>query len=97
MIHFDNEGKTQHLMFFAGEGSWGDASDIVLVDAMEIDTHFTEVLDSISDWKRPAFMRWYVENQTHDQEMGDYENCIICSCWEDGTEDEIREMIDSQE
>lgn len=93
MIHYDNN-KIPYLMFFAGEGSWGDASDIVLIDAGEIDGHFTEVMDSISDHKRPAFMRWYVENQTHDQTMGEYENCIICDRWEDGTEDEIQEMLD---
>lgn len=97
MIEFENNGKTPYLMFFAGEGSWGDASDIVLVDASEIDGHFTEVLDSISEYKIPDFMRWYVENQTHDQTMGEYENCIVCERWEDGTEDEILEALEAEQ
>jgi hypothetical protein len=38
-------------------------------------------------------MRWYVDNQTHDQNVGEYENCVICERWEDGTEDEIQEAL----
>lgn len=97
MIHYDNANKTPYLMFFAGEGSWGDASDIVLVDVAELDGHFTEVIDSVSDHKRPDFMRWYVDNSGHDQTMGDYENCVICDRWEFGTEDEIQEALDDEE
>lgn len=93
MIDFDNTTKP-NLMFFADEGSWGDASDIVIVDVSELDGHFTEVIDEVSDHKRPEFMRWYVDNQTHDQTMGEYTNCTICELWETGTEDEILEELD---
>jgi hypothetical protein len=96
MIEFDNT-KNPHLMFFAGDGSWGDASDIVIVDAGEIDGHFTEVVEFVSEYLRADFMRWYVENQTHDQNVGEYENCVICERWQDGTEDEIQQMLEEED
>lgn len=92
----DTDYKTErYLSYFAGDGSWGDASDIVIVDVTELDGHFSEVLDEISDYKRPDFMRWYVENQTHDQDPNDYTSCRVCEHWDEGmTEDEIIETLE---
>lgn len=41
-------------------------------------------------------MRWYVENQTHDQLPQD-SACEICNLWESGTEHEIMEMLGEEE
>ncbi len=96
MIEYTNSTQ-EGFMFFAGEGSWGDASDVVIVNVQELDGHFTDVIDELSDWQLPNFMRWYVENQTHDQRTSDYSACDVCACWESGTEDDIIEELDSQD
>ena len=93
----ENEQPERFMMYFAGEGSWGDASDIVVIDVSEIDGHYTEMIDEVADYKRPDFMRWYVDNQTHDQTIGEYTNCEICERWEDGTEDEIQEALEDED
>ena len=93
----ENEQPERFMMYFAGEGSWGDASDIVVIDVSEIDGHYSEMIDEIKDYDRPNFMRWYVENQTHDQTMGDYTNCVICERWEDGNEYEIQEALEDED
>lgn len=95
MIEYDDV-NTEGFMYFAGDGSWGDASDIVIVNTTELDGHFTEFIDELHDYQRPDFMRWYVENQTHDQMEGDTA-CQICELWESGTEDEIIEMLEGEE
>jgi hypothetical protein len=41
-------------------------------------------------------MRWYVDNQTHDQWEGD-SACEICNLWQTGTEDEIQEQLQEEE
>jgi hypothetical protein len=89
--------KTERdLIYFAGEGSWGDASDLVVVDVTELDGHFTEFIGELRDWELPDFMRWYVDNQTHDQTEGDTA-CDVCYRWQSGTEDEIIEELESVE
>ena len=86
-----------NLMYFASDGSWGDASDIVVIDTTELDGHFGEFIDELSDWEIPNFMRWYVENQTHDQIPNDNTACRVCTRWdEDITEDEILEELDEE-
>jgi hypothetical protein len=96
MIEYSNETKP-NFMFFAGEGSWGDASDIVIVNVDELDGHFSEVIEGISEYSIPDFMRWYVDNQTHDQQPNDYLPCEVCELWEQGTEDEIIEKLEEEE
>jgi hypothetical protein len=95
MIEYNNTIKDD-FMYFAGDGSWGDASDVVIVNVEELDGHFAEFIDELSDYQRPDFMRWYVENQTHDQLPQD-SACEICNLWESGTEDEIQEMLNADE
>ena len=81
----DTDHKPErNLMYFAGDGSWGTADDIVVVDITELDGHFTEVIDHLSDWQLPDFMRWYVENQSHDQIEGEYFPCLVCELWDSG-------------
>ena len=95
MIEYENTIK-DGLMFFAGDGSWGDASDVVIVNVEELDGHFGDFIDELHDYQRPDFMRWYVENQTHDQMEGDTA-CQICELWESGTEDEILEELENED
>jgi len=92
MIEYENTIKDD-LLYFAGDGSWGDASDLVIINAEELDGHFTEFVDELHDYQRPDYVRWYVENQTHDQLPQD-SACEICNLWESGTEDEIQEMLE---
>ena len=95
MIEYTN---TTHdfLLYVAGDGSWGEASDLVIVNVEELDGHYAEFIDELHDYQRPDFMRWYVENQSHDQMEGDTA-CQICELWESGTEDEIMEMLEEEE
>lgn len=91
MIEYENTIK-DNFMYFAGDGSYGDASDVVIVNVEELDGHFSEFIDELSDYQVPDFMRWYVENQTHDQMEG-MTACDICELWQSGTEDEILEDL----
>ena len=87
------QSRDRWLMYFAGEGSWGSAEDIVVLDVTELDGHYTEVIETLSDWQLPDFMRWYVDNQTHDQMRDDdnYVPCLICEQWDtEKTEAEIQ-------
>ena len=86
MIEYENQTK-ETLMYFSGDGSYGSADDIVIVD----------VIEEISEYDYPAFARWYVENQTHDQDPNDYTSCRVCELWQDGTETEILEMLENEE
>ena len=95
MIEYNNTTK-DYFMYFSGDGSWGDASDVVIVNVEELDGHFGDFIDELSDWQRPDYMRWYVENQTHDQTEGDTA-CDICYRWKSGTEDEILEEMEATE
>lgn len=95
MIEYDDV-NTEGFMYFAGDGSWGDASDIVIVNTTELDGHFTEFIDELNEWQLPDFMRWYVENQTHDQQEHSYTACRVCEQWNEGlTETEILEQLDA--
>ena len=94
MIEYTNSTQ-DGFMFFAGDGSWGDASDVLIVNVRELDGHFTEFMDELSDYQRPDFMRWYVDNQTHDQLEGDTA-CDVCERWQSGTEDEILEALEEE-
>jgi len=99
MIEYTNEYNRLNLMFFSEDGSYGSADDIVIIDTTEIDGHFQEVLDfgDISETQRQDFMRWYVENQTHDKLEGEYDgSCGICDRWQSGTEDEIQEELEEE-
>lgn len=97
MIEFSNIDPDLNLMYFAGDGSYGYADDIVIVNVSELDSHFSEMADEMKDHLLPDFMRWFIDNQTHDQEMGEYTNCVICELWENGTEDEIRAELEDTE
>ena len=92
MIELDCTNK-QGFVYFSCDGSWGDASDILIINDTELDSHYVEMMDEIGDYDRVNFMRWYVENQSHDQQQGDYTACEICERWQDGTEEEIQEDI----
>jgi hypothetical protein len=94
----DTDHKPErNLMYFAGDGSWGTADDIVVVDITELDGHFTEVIDELNEWLLPDFMRWYVDNQTHDQ-VESYNTCNICALWDSGmTEDEIIVYLEEED
>jgi hypothetical protein len=95
MIEFDNANARpeRYYQYFSDDGSYGDASDIVVVDVTELDGHYAEVLDELHEYQLPDFMRWYVDNQSHDQQPEDYYACVICKHWQDGTEEEIQEDI----
>jgi hypothetical protein len=95
MIEYTNSTQ-EGFMYFAGDGSWGDASDVVIVNVQELDGHFSEFIEELSDWQIPDFMRWYVDNQTHDQWAGD-SACEVCDRWQSGTEDEILEELEGEE
>ena len=95
-----NPAQTQDrwLMYFASDGSWGHADDIAVVDVTELDGHYTDFVDELNEWQLPDFMRWYVENQTHDQQEHSYTSCRVCEQWDSGmTEDEILEDLDLEE
>lgn len=100
MIEFDNANARpeRYYSYFSADGTWGDAEDIVIVDVTELDGHYSEFLDELHDWQRPDFMRWYVENQTHDQQEHSYTACRVCEQWDEGkTEDEILEELEGEE
>jgi hypothetical protein len=99
MIEFDNANARpeRYRQYFSADGSWGDAEDIVIVDITELDGHYSEVLDELSEWRLPEFMRWYVDNQTHDQDSNDYTACRVCIRYEEGTEDEILEELENED
>jgi hypothetical protein len=97
MIDYDkpeSDRNERFFSYFSVDGSWGDASDIVIVDVSELDGHYSDFIEELKDWERPDFMRWYVENQLHDQQQGDYTACEICERWQSGTEDEIQEELE---
>jgi hypothetical protein len=95
MIEYTNSTQ-EGFMYFAGDGSWGDASDVAIINVQELDGHFTEFLDELKDYQIPDFMRWYVDNQTHDQWEGD-SACEVCDRWQSGTEDEILEELENED
>lgn len=99
MIEFDNATATpeRSRQYFASDGSWGDAEDILIVDITELDGHYAEMLEELSDWELPDFMRWYVDNQTHDQIQNENTACRVCTRWEQGTEDEILEELENED
>ena len=89
MIEYDLT-TNQNFMYFAGDGSWGSADDIVVINVDELDGHFVEFIDEVNEWQRPAYVRWFVENQKHDQAPHSYTACRVCEHWnEDLTETEI--------
>ena len=101
MIEFsiDTDHRPErYFQYFSGDGSWGTTDDIVIVDVTELDSHFSEFIDEVNDWQRPDFMRWYVDNQTHDQDEHSYTACRVCEQWDSGlTEDEIITELESEE
>jgi hypothetical protein len=98
MIEYTNAYDRLNLMFFSEDGSYGSADDIVIIDTTEIDGHFQDVIDNgdIHESERQDFMRWFVENQTHDKLEGEYGSCEICDRWKSGTEDEIQEELEEE-
>jgi len=98
MIEFSNIDPDLDLMYFSGDGTWGSADDIAIVKVIELDSHWAEMMDELPDHHRPDFMRWFVDNQCHDQQMGEYTNCVICEQWDSGlTEDEIQSELEDTE
>jgi hypothetical protein len=91
-----DELADRNLMYFTEDGSWGSADDVVIIDVTELDGHFSDFIDELKDWQLPDFMRWYVNNQTHDQMQGEYTACQVCEYWDNGmTEDEILEDLEN--
>lgn len=86
------------FMYFAGDGSWGSADNIVVIDDTELDGHYAEFIPEVSDPYLPDFMRWYVNNQTHDQDSNDYTACRVCELWDSGiNEYQIIESLSYEE
>lgn len=83
MIEYSNEGR--NLMYFAGEGSWGDAGDIVIIDPdsfTEEEAHFIDGVEHWSDWQRPDFIRWNIRNLHEPMLGGYYGDCQICEMYD---------------
>ena len=100
MIEYSHDNPNNHYCYFSSEGSYGDASNIVVVDVSGLDSHWADVVEALKDWQRPDFMRWYVDNQCHYQEETDDFPCAICEQWQwnsDLTEDEIIERLKEEE
>jgi hypothetical protein len=93
-----DELATRNIMYFVDDGSWGNADDVVLVDVTELDGHYTDFIDELNEWQLPDFMRWYVNNQTHDQQEHSYTVCRVCEQWDSGmTEDEIIVYLEEED
>lgn len=76
--------------YFATDGNYGDADDLVVVEADDLDPHFLEVVDNgITDSERQPYAKWFQDND-HEPEPTDYEHgissglCSVCDHWENG-------------
>ena len=98
MIEYSHEYQKQNLMYVTEDGSYGSADDVVIFDATELDGHWADVIEGgdVRESQRPDFIRWFIENQTHDQLEGEYVPCEICDRWQGGTEDEIQEELEEE-
>jgi len=98
MIEYSHDNPNHHYCYFAGEGSYGDASDIVIVDVSGLDSHWASFIEEVNEWQRPSFMRWFVENQTHYQDEHSYTACRVCEKWDSGMyENDIIAELESEE
>lgn len=79
--------------YFSPDGNWGGADGLVVVDANGLDDHFTEYVDAISDYDRPEWAEWFVENN-HPQADGGYGNCDYCDNFSIGTLAEIDKALE---
>lgn len=73
--------------YFATDGSWGLAEDIVLVYEEDIDPHLFDLMDSCYDSNRSKFVEWFKENDhepTKSARTDGFSNglCAICDGWE---------------
>jgi hypothetical protein len=77
-------------MFFATDGSYGDAEGIAIIETDELSDHFSDYAENISDYERTEWAEWFVDNN-HDSQTPDdpYEECHYCENYGIGTLAEI--------
>lgn len=81
MAFLYEQNETSNSMYFAGDGSYGDAGNLVVVDLNAVkDLHFIDQLEQL-DWSEeayPDFVRWAVKNPHEPvRDSGDLE-CAVC-------------------
>jgi hypothetical protein len=64
--------------YFAEDGNFGDADNILLVDDDNLDAHFWEGLDWSSDNDRLSFAKWFAGNDHETDNAGDQTSCSLC-------------------
>jgi hypothetical protein len=64
--------------YFAEDGNFGDANDILLVDDENLDVHFWEGLDWSADSDRLTFAKWFAGNNHKTDSKGTQTSCSLC-------------------
>jgi hypothetical protein len=64
--------------YFAEDGNFGDADNILLVDDATLDNHFWEGLDWSSDSDRLLFAKWFADNNHATDNSGSETSCSLC-------------------
>jgi hypothetical protein len=78
-----SDDSHSYSFYVAGDGSYGDGSDIVIVDRRTMtdsEQHFIDELDQWHDWQRPQFVRWFLMNP-HDILQGEF-GCRVCEMYD---------------
>ena len=66
-------------LYFADDGNYGDATDLVVVDLDTLDEHLTDSVETYTtDNSRLAFVKWFMDND-HKALETDYEPCDLCA------------------
>jgi hypothetical protein len=79
--------------YFATDGNWGGADGLVVVSDDGLDEHFTEYVDSISEYDRPEWAEWFAKND-HAQKDDGYGGCDYCDNFSIGSLLEIDKALE---
>jgi hypothetical protein len=67
------------MYYFAGDGNYGDGNDIAIIH--EVDDHIFDQIDGVQDWNRPAFAKWFEDNDHVFVEGDNAWDCVVCDEW----------------
>lgn len=79
-------------MFFAEDGSWGNADGITIIDTDGLDNHFDEYIDSIREYDLAEWSAWFVKNN-HAEPLEFDGECQYCENFAIGSLAEIDKAL----
>jgi hypothetical protein len=95
------KGTQMAEMYFAGDGNWGGAYGLVVIDTEKLNQHFEDYIESVSEHSLAEWAEWFSKNDHANPDDPKSENpleeCRYCENFGIGTLAEIDKELAEEE